>query len=89
MIVSIEKTIHRLAHGDGGETLNQRYDLRLYSLMHELRIWFPNIIQKSTHKEHSNKVYKLFAKEYEVKLSDVKRMAEVARELNSDELIKR
>ena len=84
---NLETRIEYEANGDGGYILSQNYDRRVMEVYGILIIHFPNITQRSTHKDHKNRLYKALANAYKVKFADVRELGDCAREVREEELV--
>ena len=68
---------------------NKCYDMRLDSVFLIFLDEFKNVIKSSTHRDHTNRLYKEFANAFKLKFADVKRMGESAIKIREDEVVEK
>tara|TARA_E500000318_G_scaffold107431_1_gene116710 strand:- start:1263 stop:1556 length:294 start_codon:yes stop_codon:yes gene_type:complete len=65
------------------------YDMRLDRVYFIFLDEFKNIIKSSTHRDHTNRLYKEFANAFKLKFADVKRMGNCAMSIREDEAVEK
>ena len=68
---------------------NTCYDMRLDRVFFIFLDEFKNVIKSSTHRDHTNKLYREFANAFKLKFADVKRMGEVAIKIREDRVVEK
>lgn len=68
---------------------NACYDMRLDRVLFIFLDEFKNVIKSSTHRDHTNRLYKEFADAFKLKFADVKRMGESVIEIRKDRVVEK
>ena len=68
---------------------NVCYDMRLDSVFFIFLNEFKNVIKSSTHRDHTNRLYKEFANAFKLKFADVKRLGEGVIKFYQDEAVEK
>lgn len=87
MYNNITKVIQSYVNNDGGETLSQSYEDRLNNVFLIFIKDFSRVIARSTHISNKTRVYLEFSRAFKLKFKDVKKIGELASELNVEELV--